>query len=54
VLVTLEGAGAITGAAVVDWVDVVLKDEVCARATPDIIARAIAAASEHLINVVFS
>jgi len=38
-----------TGAGVVDWVDVVLEEEVCATATPVIIARAVAAASQDLI-----
>ena len=34
---------------VVDWVDVVLEDEVCARATPVIIARAVVTARKDLI-----
>jgi hypothetical protein len=38
-----------TGAGVVDWVDVVLEDEVCARATPVIIARAVVTARKYLI-----
>jgi hypothetical protein len=37
------------GAAVVDWVDVVLEDDVCASATPVIKASAVVAASQVLI-----
>jgi hypothetical protein len=37
------------GTDVVDWVDVVLEDEVCATATPVIIARAVIATSQELI-----
>jgi hypothetical protein len=38
-----------TEAGAVDWVDVVLEDEVCARATPVIIARAVVATRKYLI-----
>jgi hypothetical protein len=38
-----------TEAGAVDWVDVVLEDEVCARATPVIIARAVVATRKDLI-----
>jgi hypothetical protein len=37
-----------TKAGVVDWVDVVLEDEVCARATPVIIARAVVTTRKDL------
>jgi hypothetical protein len=48
-LLELEPPYTGAGAAVVDWVDVVLEEEVCATATPVIIARAVAAASQDLI-----
>jgi len=43
-LLELEPPTTGAGVAVVDWVDVVLEEEVCATATPVIIARAAAAA----------
>jgi hypothetical protein len=43
----LPYTGATTGAVV--WVDVVVEDDVCAAATPVIIARAMVAASQVLI-----
>jgi hypothetical protein len=49
VLLELEPPISGAGVAVVDWVDVVLDDEVCAPATPVIIARAVAAANQYLI-----
>jgi hypothetical protein len=38
----------------VDWVDVVLDDEVCATATPVITARAVTAANQYLIMPLYS
>lgn len=49
VLLELEPPISGAGGAVVDCVDVVLEDEVCATATPVIIARAAAAANQYLI-----
>ena len=48
-LLELEPPYTTAGAAVVDWVDVVVDEEVCATATPVIIARAVVAASQDLI-----
>jgi hypothetical protein len=43
-LLELEPPYTGAGAGIVDWVDVVLEEDVCATATPVIIARAAAAA----------
>jgi hypothetical protein len=48
-LVELEPPYTTAGGADVDWVDVVLEEEVCATATPVIIARAVATANQDLI-----
>jgi hypothetical protein len=48
-LLELEPPYTGAGTGVVDWVDVVLEDDVCATATPVIIARAVIAVSQYLI-----